>query len=55
MNRVMAMASQQMEVYTADGSQSSELVPIMVPCTLAVDSRTSMVEVVGISSSNDHE
>jgi len=48
MNGVMAMASQQMEVYTADGSQSSELVPIMVPCTLAVDSRTSMVEVVGI-------
>jgi hypothetical protein len=44
----MAMASQQMKVYTADGSQSSELVPITVPCTLAVDSRTSMVEVVGI-------
>lgn len=49
MNGVMAMASQQMEVYTAaDGSQSSGLVPIMVPCTLAVDSRTSMVEVGGI-------
>jgi hypothetical protein len=33
---------------TTNGGQSSELVPILVPCTLAVDSRTSMVEVVGI-------